>query len=209
MAMRGGSGSRAEEPLDLQGLRARTGETLGAGFFNDVRSLAVDKVLKLGKPYGPFSQPLSWLLRNRQEHRQVSPYLRVPATYHVRMRTEEGAPVSVILQGRLNGRVLSQLPDDELYGESLRDELHALETALHRCVREAGWLPDVIGGPPRWGMHDVRRSNNLFVDASGHIWLIDPGALFFWFSARNPIGKLYTALLIRSTRRMTRRSGRG
>ncbi len=198
-------GKRSTRGLGLLGLRAQEEETLGSGFFNDVRGLSGDKVIKVAKPYGPLRQPLSWLLRNRREHVQVEPYLRVPATYHVRMRTAHGKPVSVILQRKLAGRLLSQVPDAELYGPSMRRELTALNAALDRCSRELGWLPDVIGGPPRWGMHDVRRSNNLLVDVNARIWLIDPGALFFWFSRRNIIGRVYTGVLLRSARRLARR----
>ncbi|MDQ3327171.1 MAG: hypothetical protein M3506_01420 [Chloroflexota bacterium] len=189
----------------LLGLRAEGQFVLGAGFFNEVHVVAEDVVVKVAKPYGPLQQPLSWLRRNRREHEHSTRYLRVPATYHVRMNRRGDRPVSVLLQARLSGRLLSQAPDEDLYLPPLRMELVQTVRALERCRRQSGWLPDVIGGPPRWGMHDLRRSNNLFVTDDGEIWLIDPGALFLWFSRRNPVGMLYTSLLLWSGRRMLRK----
>lgn len=196
---------RTEVAPDLIGLRAPVGETLGSGFFNAVRRLGPDKVVKVARPYGPLGQPLSWLVRNRREHVQAGSYLPIPETYHVRMRTRRGTIVSVILQRRLEGERLSAVPCDRLREPVARASLARGVAQLRRCRRELGWLPDVIGGPPRRGMHDVRRSNNLFVDTAGEVWLIDPGALFFWFSRRNPIGWLYTAILLRTAERMLRR----
>lgn len=200
---------RSVSGLGLLGLRAVEEESLGSGFFNEVRAVSGGMVVKVAKPYGPLRQPLSWLLRNRLEHSQVEPYLPVPPTYHVRMRTLGGPPASVILQARLHGRLLSEVSDAELRRDPLRGELEAIVAALRRCYREMGWLPDVIGGPPRWGMHDVRRSNNLLVDLEGRVWLIDPGALFFWFSSRNIVGRVYTRVLLGSAERMVRAAARG
>lgn len=190
---------------DLLGLRAEGQFVLGAGFFNEVHVVAGNVVVKVAKPYGPLQQPLSWLRRNRKEHEGATSYLRVPATYHVRMKRKGDQPVSVLLQSRLHGRLLSQVPAEELSQPPLRAELVRTIQALERCRRQNGWLPDVIGGPPRWGMHDLGQSNNLFVTDDGEIWLIDPGALFLWFSRRNLIGLLYTSVLLRSGRRMLRR----
>ncbi len=187
------------------GLRAEGQFVLGSGFFNEVHVVENEVVVKVAKPYGPLQQPLSWLRQNRKEHEASARYLRVPATYHVRMNRRDDRPVSVILQTRLYGRLLSQVSDNELYQPALRAELVRTIRAIEHFGRHIGWLPDVIGGPPRWGMHDLRRSNNLFVTDEGQIWLIDPGALFLWFSRRNPIGMIYTSVLLWSGRRMLRR----
>lgn len=191
----------------LLGLRSWSDELLGRGFFNEVRVLNPDSVVKIARPYGPLRQPLSWLVRNRVEHEAAAKYLPVPRTYHLRMRTLEGPAVNVMLQQYIPGRVLSEISDAELQKPRLRENLRTTMTALHRCARQLGWVPDIIGGPPRWGIHDLRRSNNLFVDSQDQVWLIDPGALFLWFSRRNPIGWIYTGLLLRSARRLARKKG--
>ncbi len=168
-----------------------------------------DKVVKVARVRGPLRQPVGWLRRNRAEHELVSRYIPVPPTYHVRMRDSSGRPVSVILQTKLNGRLLSEIADEELRREPLRSNLREAVQRLERSVHELGWLPDIIGGPPRWGLHDARRSNNLMVDEDDEVWLIDPGAFFFWFSVGNPVGRLYTVVLRRSALRMLRRARGG
>lgn len=200
---------QSKRDRELRGVRAIPGAVLGYGFFNRVWTLQERCVIKEGKTFGALKQPLDWLIRNRREHELCVRWVRIPPTYHVRLRDSNGIPVSIILQRRLHGRPLCEAPDTELYGAAMRGEVQKLVDDLDRCERELGFLPDVIGGPPRWGMHDVRRSNNYLVEDSGRIWLIDPGAVFFWFSSRNPIGWLYTRLLILSARRMARRSRKG
>ncbi len=190
----------------LLGIRNGAGEVLGSGFFNEVRALRDDLVIKVAKPFGPFAQPLSWLIRARREHELIAPYLNTPSTYYLRVHDSDGRPVSVILQRRLEGEVFSQLSEERITAAGMRSELERLQSGLQLCVRELGWLADVIGGPPRWGVHDLRYSNNLLVDREGKIWLIDPGAFFFWFATSNPLGRFYTWLLLRSARRLVRKA---
>lgn len=182
---------------------------LGKGFFNRVVALRGGWVLKLARPIGPFPQPLGWRLRNRAEHELARRYLRTPETYYLRMGDARGRPVNAILQRRIHGEPLASVPRAVLHSPELAPELERVAAALVRCRRECGWVPDVIGGPPRLRTHDIRRSNNLFLDAGGGIWLIDPGAMFFWFSRRNPLGRLYTAVLVRSALRLARRARGG
>lgn len=191
----------ARRPV-IPGLPRLQTEALGYGFFNDVWAVSDQLVVKLARSCGPLRQPLSWLRRNRREHEMIVPYLRVPPTYHVRLRDECGKPVSVMLQQRLYGELLSRVQDEDLYGCRARKEMEDVVYGLKKCCDELGWLPDVIGGPPRWGMNDVRQSNNLLLDETGRIWLIDPAAFFFWFSSRNPLGRLYTRVLLQSARRL-------
>lgn len=167
--------------------------------------MGMEAVVKVAQPYGPLHQPLEWLVRNRAEHVAAAQYFPVPRTYHVRMSTQDDVKVNVILQERLQGRMLSQVSDGELREPVLHNSLVATADALLKSAKWLGWLPDVIGGPPRWGMHDLRHSNNLWVDSAGRIWLIDPGALFLWFSRRNPVGWLYTSVLLASARRLVAR----
>ncbi len=204
---------RAKGPMQqherqVQGISFLNAERLGSGSFNEVLSLNKSLVVKLAKSWGPFVQPISWLKRNRQEHELAARYLPVPPTYHVYARDQQGNPVNMILQRRIHGRVLSQVPDRVLYSAKMRDEMEGLVRGLEECRQELGWLPDVIGGPLRWGQHDLRRSNNLFLDTDGRIWLIDPGAFFFWFSSRNPVGRVYTWILLQSARRMLSRTSK-
>ncbi|MDQ3855621.1 MAG: hypothetical protein M3281_04415 [Chloroflexota bacterium] len=175
------------------------------GFFNEVWSLDGGHVIKVARARGPLRQPASWLRRNRQEHELVSCHMRVPCTYHVRVRDRRGRPMSVILQDRLHGRLLSELSDEYLREPRVLPNLSEALRSLERAVQELGWLPDIIGGPPRWGLHDARNSNNLMVDDEGQVWLIDPGAFFFWFSTYNLVGRLYTTVLRRSAVRMLER----
>ncbi len=189
----------------IRGLPRGPYKVLGSGFFNEVYSLG-PVVFKLAKRYGPLGQPPGWLVRNRLEHRFVSTYVRTPPTFHAVVEDTRGRPTNLILQRRIVGRPLAELTDDELYSRAMIAELERLHDSLSECLVELGWLPDVIGGPPRWGMHDLRYSNNLLVDEEGRIWLIDPGAFFLWFSRRNPLGWVYTTLLMLTCRRMLLRA---
>lgn len=190
----------------LHGLPRLSGGILGEGFFNEVWAISDEVVAKVARPYGRWGQPLRWLERNRREHELAARFTRIPSTYHVRVRDEHGVPANVILQKRLHGVLLHQLPDRQLYEGGLAAEVAGMVRDMDACARSLGWLPDVIGGPPRWGMHDVRRSNNYMLDRDGRLWLIDPSSLFFWFSRRNPVGRLYTGLLLATAHRLARRA---
>ncbi|MDP9350638.1 MAG: hypothetical protein M3P51_03740, partial [Chloroflexota bacterium] len=148
----------ARQDLRPVGLRQWSDEVLGRGFFNEVRAVGAESVVKVARPFGPLHQPIEWLVRNRAEHVAAARYFPVPRTYHVRMRAHGDLRVNVILQERLQGRMLSQVPDAELSEPVLRESLVTASGALHKSARRLGWLPDVIGGPPRWGMHDLRYS---------------------------------------------------
>ncbi len=204
-ATRRARGARRQE---LAGLPSLEGELLGKGFFNDVWSPDGRTVVKVARQFGPLVQPLSWIERNRREHEMVQSYIPVPPTYHVRVRDKLGHPANVLLQEKLDGELLTSVADDRLRDCARYGELEAMVARIEECYQQLGWLPDVIGGPPRWGMHDLRRSNNYLLDTEGRLWLIDPGALFFWFSRRNPIGRLYTGLLLWSGRRLVERLDR-
>ena len=56
----------------------------------------------------------------------------------------------------------------------------------------------------RWDIWDVRKSSNLFVDTQGRIWFIDPSAVFLWFSSRNPLGWVFTGVVLFTARRLAR-----
>lgn len=168
-------------------------------------SLPGDYVLKVGRTYAGLAQPLSWLIRNRREHDVAARYFRVPPSYHVRLLDSRGAPVNLILQKRLHGVPLSAVSaaDLSVHGE----ELQQLAKACTHCWDEQGWLPDVIGGPPRLSMHDVRHSNNLFLDTSAHtVHLLDPSAFFCWFSRASVAGRVYASMLVRSARLLAARA---
>lgn len=180
---------------------------LGSGFFNDVWELTNNKdyVVKIAKSYFGYDQPLSWLIRQANEHSTAAKYFRVPQSFFVRSTTSSGKAVNLVIQKKINGTPLSMLEDREL--KLIRDELLDLVKAIKMCLAETNSLPDVIGGPPRWCMHDIRCSNNLVVDEQHRIWLIDPAAMFLWFSRSNIFGRYYTGLLVRSAERLARRAG--
>ncbi len=195
------------QKLDLACICDSFQSRLGSGFFNDVWELTNNKdyVVKVAKPYFGYNQPLSWLIRQANEHSIAAKYFRVPQSFFVRSRTSSGKPVNLVIQKKVNGTPLSRLGDREL--TIIRDELLGLVEAIKMCLAETNSLPDVIGGPPRWCMHDIRCSNNLVVDEQRKIWLIDPAAMFLWFSRSNIFGRYYTNLLVRSAERLARRAG--
>lgn len=191
----------------MRGVRGFSPQVLGAGAFSKVARLERGHVVKIGRSYLGLAQPLSWIVRNRREHEVASRYFRVPTSYHLRVLDDRGVPVNLILQRHLDGIPMAELGETELLG--LSRELKELDSACRTCWRIEGWLPDVIGGPPRYRMHDIRNSNNLFLDRTTRtLHLLDPSALFCWFARSSVLGRVYAPMLLTSARLLAARASR-
>lgn len=158
---------------DFTPFRVPIGQRLAQGIHSEVRELGDSWVVKRVLP---FWQRSGWRDKWVQDYTLLRDFLRsfIPPTGFVEGMNEQGKRTLLLIQKRVDGRSLRSLSYEELLGNtSVLEQLNEFTIEALQLHQLAKRIPDLHGSPDFFRQYDVKETENVVVEPSGKVWLVD------------------------------------